>query len=270
VSYLDWLILISALFVGLERLWPRVARARPRPGWLTDLSWLLFNGHLLGALAAWLGAPLVAAVEPLLPWRAVASGWPAPAQLALALVGVDLLHWGVHNLLHRVPWLWELHRVHHSIEDLDWIGSFRFHWAEGLLYKAVTYPVLATFGFSSEVLMTLAVANTAMGHFNHSNLAVSLGPLRYVLNSPAMHAWHHAAPGEAPLCNFGITLSLWDWLFGTAYLPDRPPERLGLGEPFPRTFLAQALHPCSRCSAVPPLASPPRASGSRSSPGSPG
>jgi sterol desaturase/sphingolipid hydroxylase (fatty acid hydroxylase superfamily) len=222
---------------------PRVVRAGPRAGWLTDLAWLALNGHFLGVLVAWLSAPLVAQLDPWLPWRPVASSWPALVQFLVAWLGIDLFHWGVHNLLHRVPWLWKLHQVHHSIEDMDWIGSFRFHWAEGLLYKAVTYPVLATMGFSSEVLMALALLNTAMGHFNHSNLAVSLGPLRYVFNSPAMHVWHHAAPSEAGPCNFGITLSLWDWLFGTAYLPDHPPGEIGLGEPFPKSFVGQALYP---------------------------
>jgi sterol desaturase/sphingolipid hydroxylase (fatty acid hydroxylase superfamily) len=60
-----------------------------------------------------------------------------------------------------------------------------------------------------------------------------------------MHVWHHAHPDEAPLCNLGITLSAWDWLFGTAFMPDRVPKRLGFPEieRFPRTAAGQMLHP---------------------------
>jgi sterol desaturase/sphingolipid hydroxylase (fatty acid hydroxylase superfamily) len=61
-----------------------------------------------------------------------------------------------------------------------------------------------------------------------------------------MHVWHHAHPDCGPVPrNFGITLSLWDWIFGTAYVPDRPPERLGFEgiESFPSTVPGQMLHP---------------------------
>ena len=59
-------------------------------------------------------------------------------------------------------------------------------------------------------------------------VSVSIGPLRYLLNNPAMHIWHHVHGDSGPVNrNFGITLSLWDWLFGSAHVPDRPPDRLG-------------------------------------------
>ena len=243
MTYLHWLALLSLAFVVAERLRPRQQRPWLRRGIGTDLTYLMFNAHFLGLLATALGAGLAVRVDAVLPWHGLASAWHTGVQFAVALLGVDLFHWCVHNLLHRVPFLWRFHQVHHSIEDMDWIGSFRFHWVEGLFYKAMTYPVLAVLGFAPEVLMALAVVGTAVGHFNHSNLAVSLGPLRYVLNSPQMHVWHHATPDEAPLCNFGITLSLWDWLFGTAWLPETDPRRIGLEAPIARTFLGQLLHP---------------------------
>ncbi|HSI04134.1 MAG TPA: sterol desaturase family protein, partial [Myxococcota bacterium] len=114
------------------------------------------------------------------------------------------------------------------------------------VYKSLTYPLLAFFGFDGGVLFALAVVGTAVGHFNHANLDVSIGPLKYIINSPAMHVWHHAHPDcGPPPSNFGITLSLWDWLFGTAYLPARPPQRLAFAgvETFPRTVPGQILHP---------------------------
>jgi sterol desaturase/sphingolipid hydroxylase (fatty acid hydroxylase superfamily) len=254
VIYVYWLAGLSALFVGIERLRPRDARQRVlRDGIGTDLVYLVFNGHFLGVLLAMASAPIVPWVERLLERAGlretvhlgVLSGRPAWVQFAVALVVIDLVYWTIHNLLHRVPALWEFHKVHHSIEELDWIGSFRFHWAEVVVYKSLSYVPLAMLGARVDVLFWLAVFNTAMGHFNHANLRVSIGPLRYLFNSPGMHVWHHAHPEEAPLCNLGITLSAWDWLFGTAFMPAGVPRRLGFPdiERFPRTVPGQMVHP---------------------------
>lgn len=252
--YVYWLLGLSALFVVIERLYPRNAR-QPilRDGIETDLIYLVFNGHFLGVALAMASAPVVRAVERLLEHAGVRdtvhlgvlSAWPAWAQFVVALVVIDLLHWTIHNLLHRVPSLWEFHKVHHSIETLDWIGSLRFHWAEGVIYQSLSYLPLAFLGARVEVLFWLAVFNTAMGHFNHANLGLSIGPLKYLFNSPAMHVWHHAHSEEAPLCNLGITLSVWDWVFGTAFMPTHAPRRLGFPdiERFPRTAPGQMLHP---------------------------
>jgi sterol desaturase/sphingolipid hydroxylase (fatty acid hydroxylase superfamily) len=252
--YVYWLAALSVLFVVLERLRPRDPQQRIfRDAILTDFFYLVFNGHFLGVLLAMASAPLVPVVERFFTRAGihetvhlgVMSDWPAWGQFVVALVVIDFLHWSIHNLLHRVPPLWEFHKVHHSIEALDWIGSFRFHWAEGIVYKSLSYIPLAFLGARTDVLFWLAVANTAVGHFNHANLGVSIGPLKYVFNSPGMHVWHHAHPDEGPLCNLGITLSVWDWLFGTAFVPDHAPRQLGFAgmEQFPRTAPGQMLHP---------------------------
>ncbi|MBX2797338.1 MAG: sterol desaturase family protein [Myxococcales bacterium] len=256
MTYWMWLAVLSAVFVGVERLRPRDRRGWWRPGLGLDLFYLVFNGHFLGVLLAKASTPLAASLDAWLVsqglWGtfhlAVMADWPAWAQLVLALLAVDLFHWGVHNLLHRVPALWTFHKVHHSIVHMDWIGSLRFHWAEVVIYKSLTYPLLALLGASGEVLFGLAVFNTAVGHFNHANLDVGLGPLGYVLNNPRMHIWHHVhADAGPPLHNFGITLSLWDYLFGTAHVPDHPPERLAFDgiDGFPSTVPGQLLHPLS-------------------------
>jgi sterol desaturase/sphingolipid hydroxylase (fatty acid hydroxylase superfamily) len=90
------------------------------------------------------------------------------------------------------------------------------------------------------------VLSTFFGHFAHANVNVSLGPLNYLFNSPELHAWHHAHPDFGPLNrNFGMMFSVWDWAFGTAYLPAHAPARLGFSqiERYPRTILKQWLAP---------------------------
>ena len=254
MNYLGWLAVLSAVFVVLERIAPRHRQPIFRRGIAADLFYLVFNGHYLGVGLAVLSVPVISWLDATLTtwgvrdqlYLGVASDWPTWLQFLVPLVVVDFLHWCIHNTLHRVPFLWTLHKVHHSIETMDWVGSLRFHWSEVVVYKSLTYPLLAFLGVPGEVLLWIAVVNTAVGHFNHSNLAVSIGPLKYVLNSPAMHVWHHTHDEcGPPLRNFGITLSVWDWLFGTGHIPDHPPERLGFEgiEAFPASALAQLVHP---------------------------
>lgn len=256
--YWHWLLGLSLAFILLERLFPRAPeQGLFRPGLFTDLVYLVFNGHFLGVMLALVSAPLAGSFEALLARHGVvvqlslAASWPWWVQLTVAFVAIDLVQWGIHRLLHRVPWLWELHKVHHSITSMDFWGSLRFHFGEIVVYKTLQYLPLAVMGFDGKVLFFIAVVSTAIGHFNHANLRVNMGPLRYVLNGPEMHVWHHAHPSVMPrAANFGINLSLWDWCFGTAYLPASkgPPSRLGFEdiESFPRDPLRQELWPLSR------------------------
>jgi len=254
VSYAAWLAGLSIVFLLLERVRPRYDQPIFRRGITTDLFYLVFNGHFLGVGLAAITSPLITHLDAALVqfgihgalYAGVASDLPTWMQFIVALLAIDLLQWSIHNMLHRVPWLWEFHKVHHSIETMDWIGSLRFHWLEVVVYKSLTYPVLAWFGFDGGVLLGLAVVGTAIGHFNHANLTVSIGPLKYVLNHPAMHIWHHTHPDcGPPLRNFGINLSIWDWLFGTAHLPEAPPEHLAFDgiDGFPHTVPGQLVHP---------------------------
>ncbi|MDP2311983.1 MAG: sterol desaturase family protein [Pseudomonadota bacterium] len=243
---------ISAAVALLERLVPaRPSQPALRQGLWSDVAYLVFNGHFLGVglalLAAWTLDPLLGARFDL----HLASGWPLWLQAVVATVLLDFAQWTIHNLLHRVPWLWEFHKVHHSVRDgeMDWIVSFRFHWVEVVVYKTLQYLPLALMGFAGEALMFHAVFGTLVGHLNHANLDWGHGWWRYVLNSPRMHLWHHDADAVHAR-NFGIIFSAWDWLFGTAHLPDHPPRRIGFvgQEAMPSDFFRRSLWPLLRIS----------------------
>jgi sterol desaturase/sphingolipid hydroxylase (fatty acid hydroxylase superfamily) len=160
----------------------------------------------------------------------------------------DFVEWWVHRLLHRVPFLWEFHKVHHSVEQMGFAAHLRFHWMETLVYKSIVYIVLAFFGFGIDDFFFVHIFTIAIGHWNHANFRVRIGPLKYFLNNPNMHMWHHAyqLPENKPYgVNFGITLSLWDYLFGTDYIPFEGRDiRLGFPglESFPRTFRGQVTY----------------------------
>lgn len=260
-GYFFWLLLISALCLVGERIWPwRERQKMLRRQFLQDLFWLILNGHYAGILIAHVAVLVMAwalpAVEQAKSLNLLAEA-PLWIQFLAFLLLKDFLEWGIHILLHRVPWLWVFHKLHHTIEELDWIGNFRFHWMEIVVYQGLTYFPLVILGVDSRVILSIAIIATLIDHLNHSNLNISWGPLRYVVNSPRMHVWHHDRnwPADRPGgLNYGIVLSVWDWLFGTAYwpsaenCPEQQPARLGFEgmEKYPRGFIGRLVYPLSR------------------------
>lgn len=257
MQYWHWLVLVSLLFLALERLRPaRAAQKTVRPEVWNDLGYLVFNGHLWAVVTAGIVGPLAVGTKSrldsasLLPASTALAGQPFWVQFVVYLVVSDFLQWCVHNLLHRVPFLWQFHKVHHAAPVLDWMANFRFHWVELVVYRTLLYLPLLLLGGDGAPLFSVAVFATAWGHFNHSNLDVGIGRLGYVFNSPRMHLWHHDASDEGGTAkNFGIVLSAWDWIFRTAYWPrDRAPARIGYpgDADMPRDWLRQELFPLTR------------------------
>jgi sterol desaturase/sphingolipid hydroxylase (fatty acid hydroxylase superfamily) len=252
-QYWVWLALISLAFVIIERLRPWRAQPLLRDGVGTDLAYLVFNGHILALLLAPIVVRLLPPIESVIvPYlgRAHASSLPLWAQVLIVFFAIDFIKWCVHVALHNFSFLWAFHRVHHSIVDMDWMGNMRFHWMEIVFYNSVLYLPTLLLGFDWRVVLGMAIFSTIMGHFNHSNLRIDVGPLKYLLNHPAMHIWHHDHVMHYRAgCNFGINLSLWDWIFRTAYMPKdvEQPTRLGFEgiEDFPKSFLTQQLVPLS-------------------------
>ena len=237
--YVVWLLIVSLACLVAERVAPWRHRQKfLRPQFGQDVFWLVFNGYLVSIVFAGLmtsaansSASVFEAVFGRTPEAIrLLADMPFVAQIAIFLIVSDFVEWLVHNALHRSTTLWAIHRVHHSIVNMDWIGNFRFHWGEILVYKTVKYLPLAVMGARGEAILVCAVISTVIGHLNHSNLNISWGPLRYVVNSPRMHIWHHEkAPRGRAGTNFAVVFSLWDWLFGTAYMPPAAtqPEELG-------------------------------------------
>ncbi len=239
-GYFFWMLIISVSCFLAERIAPwRREQVVLRPQLAQDFFWLVFNAHYAGLLIGFCAGRLLDGLTGLTQW-AGGFGLLADSSLILQIfvffVAKDFLEWCVHNLLHRIPWLWTFHKVHHSIEIMDWIGNFRFHWMEIVVYKSLTYFPLVILGIDSRVILWIAILTTIIGHLNHSNLDISWGWLRYLLNSSRMHIWHHMRnlPHDRQHgLNFGISLSLWDWLFRTSYWPGveesihQQPDNLG-------------------------------------------
>lgn len=256
-NYFWWLLGLSLFVWMLEAIFPwRKSQPVIRKDFWLDGFYMFFNFFLFSLI----GYNALSNVAVLL-FRDFLRGfgvenlvtievysWPGWAQMMMLFVVSDFLQWCIHWLLHRVPALWEFHKVHHSVREMGFAAHLRYHWMETVVYKGLQYMPLAMIGFSLEDFFIVHIASVAIGHFNHANLNITWGPLRYLFNSPSMHIWHHARhlPEGVRGVNYGISLSLWDHLFGTAWVPrSGRDEALGFpgDEDFPKGFSGQVIYP---------------------------
>jgi sterol desaturase/sphingolipid hydroxylase (fatty acid hydroxylase superfamily) len=257
-NYFYWLLAISAIVYVWELLfpWRRQQNAIREDFWL-DLFYMFFNFFLFGLVGyAAVSMVVVTAFNDLL-WIAFGvknlvaieiGHWSYWAQLLILFFVRDFIQWNVHRLLHWSPWLWQFHQVHHSVREMGFAAHMRYHFMETLVYRSIEYLPLAMIGFGIQDFILVHLFTIVVGHLNHANIFLPLGPLKYALNSPQMHIWHHAKdiPAERNGVNFGITLSLWDYLFGSAWVPgDGRDIKLGFPEvdTYPHGFFSQMVRP---------------------------
>lgn len=224
------LSIAAAVGISCEVLAPLHDGRRTRRAWVVDLTHAVGDRAMIVPLVA-LGlagaGPVVGAVVPggvrdgidALPWA---------AQLAVIVVATDLANYLAHRALHRVPLLWSFHAVHHSSERLDWLATSRVHPLDlAVNIVAVTLPTYAL--GKVELAPWLVTFFFVYPFVTHANARIRVRGLGAVLVTPAFHHWHHAAENEAHDRNFGMFLSLWDRLFGTAIDTEQFPVRYGIG-----------------------------------------
>ena len=271
--YYFWLFVISAAVFALERFFPRRREQEAiRAGFVQDLFWMVFNTQyvswMLALLAvhvvAWFNASFLHFGIPTPDSLRLVAEWPAWVQFVVCFVVRDFLEWNIHRGLHTVPWLWRFHQLHHSIEELDWVATFRSHWGEIIIYQVLIYVPLVVLGVNDNVIFATLVVNLLIQELSHANLRWDWGPFRYIFNSPRFHAWHHAVEvhGKGGQ-NFGVTLAIWDWLFGTAYWPrsGESPRRFGFEgmDHYPNSVWHRLWQPFLRTPEKTPAAKPEKA-----------
>lgn len=147
------------------------------------------------------------------------DGVPGWIGILLGYLAVDFLGWLHHLVRHKVPFFWRFHRVHHSQTEMNPLTNYRLHpldWLNAQTIKLVPALILVdSFGL---VLAYLAF-HSLHDRLNHSNIRGTFGPLRYVFVTPQSHRIHHSSQAEHFDSNFGVSLSIWDRLFGTQH-PD--------------------------------------------------
>ncbi|MFA5834323.1 MAG: sterol desaturase family protein [Bacteroidota bacterium] len=168
------------------------------------------------------------------------SHWHLGVQFLLFLITHDLYIYLFHQWQHRNKYLYRIHEAHHSVGDVDWLAGARSHSLEILINQTIEFLPIILLGAAPEVVLIKGIVDAVWGMYIHSNIDVHSGWLQYIINGPEMHRWHHSK-GKGNSVNFGTKFALWDWLFGTAYLP-RPekPAEYGLSNSnFPEGYFSQ-------------------------------
>jgi sterol desaturase/sphingolipid hydroxylase (fatty acid hydroxylase superfamily) len=230
------LVYAGAISVAEQALPFSVGWRRSRGDVLTDLIHLGVTGGLVETLPALALGHRTAAAWPL--------SWPLPAQVVLALTLSDLFNYFTHRLMHGP--LWRFHAVHHSAPRLYWLNSWRVHPVEGLIYFATMVLPLAFLGAPERPLLFAAGFATVFRMLQHSNVDLRAGALNWIFATAELHRWHHSQRADEAEANYGNVLAVWDLLFGTRSLPDRPaPLTVGLpgGAAFPTRYGGQLLAP---------------------------
>jgi lathosterol oxidase len=247
---LDWflldLLLMALIYVPLERVWPQYpAQGTFRDEWTLDVVYFM-STHLpiqvlsflvlLPATQAtkYLGIPALQHLIRRLPWL---------LQFFLAVVVADLSEYFIHLALHKVPFLWRFHAVHHSSKALDWIAGSRSHFVDDTLVRGfILVPMML--GFSQSIIFAYLIFVTLHATWTHCNFGPSAKWIEQYLVMPRYHHWHHTSQKEGIDKNFAIHFPWIDRLFGTYYYPDTWPERYGLdGEEIAPGFVAQTIDP---------------------------
>ncbi len=161
----------------------------------------------------------------------------------------DFVQWFTHVLLHKFEFLWKFHKVHHSVKEMGFAAHLRYHWMENLFYKPLkTLVVMIFVGAEPEQAFFIHFFAVLIGHLNHANIKITWGPLKYLFNNSVMHLYHHVKELPAGMSNginFGISLSLWDYIFKTNYIPeDSGTVEIGFegDEKFPSNVISQSLY----------------------------
>lgn len=248
-----WLALISAIFVPLEYFFA-VRRVRGSRSILHDVGFFFVSNFLPQLVLA---APLVMIayvayyVVPK-PIHAAIAAWPLWARGLSAFVVADLgFYWG-HRWAHQFPLLWRFHVVHHAPKHVYFLISAHAHPIDNAFIRLCGLAPIYILGLGAPqsiqgtlVATVLMLIVTLWGFFIHANLRWRLGPLEWLLATPAFHLWHHTLDGPRDR-NFASMLPCWDRIFGTHYLPAGLwPSAYGVDDQLPSSVAGQLLHPFS-------------------------
>jgi sterol desaturase/sphingolipid hydroxylase (fatty acid hydroxylase superfamily) len=245
-----WLVLLTAVFVPLER-WFGDHRTRvSRRELLHNAAYYVISSLVPVLVLSVPVALLAAAARHAVPGALVAAvqELPAAARLALAfVVGETGVYWG-HRLSHELPWLWRFHALHHSTEHMHFLANTRTHPVDMVVTRLFGLVPLYLLGLAgptiegSGVPVLLTLLGLAWGFFIHANVRWRLGPLEWLVTTPAFHHWHHSRHDHINR-NYASTLPFLDRLFGSHYLPRHWPAAYGTDTPQPETLAGQLLDP---------------------------
>lgn len=252
---LDWFILdllgSTLIFVLIEKMFPLYkGQSVFRKEWQTDLAHFVVNHFLVGLILLTVNF----LIHRVFGWM-VHGGFqdlvrsiPFIPQLLLCILVADLMQYWTHRAYHEIPFLWKFHAVHHSAKTMDWIAGSRMHVLELVFTRVCVLGPLYVFGFDKSVMDAYIIVVGFQAVFNHANVHLPWGPLKYLVVTPDFHHWHHSSDDAAIDKNYSAHYAFLDYLFGTVVKSKQQfPEKYGVvGDYVPEGFVKQQAFPFTK------------------------
>jgi sterol desaturase/sphingolipid hydroxylase (fatty acid hydroxylase superfamily) len=228
--------------------WERISPYRKglpffREGFWTDLVWYTIIQSFVLKIVIF--NYIIPVIQNCIHWHGFAffKSWSVTEQVLFFVVTHDLYIYLFHRLQHASKLLWRTHEAHHSGKHVDFLAGSRSHAVEIIINQTIEFAPIVIMGAHPEVIPIKALLDAMFGMFIHANINVKLGRLKYFLNSPELHLWHHANYREVFHANFSTKFSIWDYLFGTVYDPGFKPgdhrDNWGLYYDYPKDYFLQ-------------------------------
>ena len=249
---MDWFILdllgSTLIFIFIEKLIPhRKTQAILRPQWQGDLNHFFVNHLLVGIVLlitnvfihqtfAW------AVYEDV---QVFIAEMPFLLQIFSIVLVADIAQYVMHRLYHEVPLLWRFHSVHHSAKHMDWLAGSRQHILELIVTRTMVLTPIFLLGYSKEIIDIYVIIVGLQAVFNHANVQLKFGWLKYIIVTPQFHHWHHSSDDAAIDRNYAAHFAFLDYLLGTAVKsqPQWPDEYGVVGDYVPNGMYKQQLFP---------------------------
>ena len=249
---LDWFILdllgSTLIFVLIEKLFPLYkGQIIFRKEWQVDMVHFAVNHFIVGLALLTVNF----AIHRLFGWMAndsvrgfIQSIYFVP-QLLLCILAADFVQYWTHRAYHEIPLLWRFHAVHHSAKTMDWLAGSRQHILELICTRVGVLGALYVLGFDKVVMDAYIIVVGFQAVFNHANVHLPWGPLKYLIVTPDFHHWHHSSDDVAIDKNYAAHYAFLDHLFGTAIKGQTGfPEKYGVqGDYMPDGFTKQLMFP---------------------------
>ena len=249
---LDWFILdllgSTVIFVLIEKLFPLYkGQIIFRKEWQVDMVHFAVNHFIVGLALLTVNF----AIHRLFGWMAndsvrgfIQSIYFVP-QLLLCILAADFVQYWTHRAYHEIPLLWRFHAVHHSAKTMDWLAGSRQHILELICTRVGVLGALYVLGFDKVVMDAYIIVVGFQAVFNHANVHLPWGPLKYLIVTPDFHHWHHSSDDVAIDKNYAAHYAFLDHLFGTAIKGQTGfPEKYGVqGDYMPDGFTKQLMFP---------------------------
>jgi sterol desaturase/sphingolipid hydroxylase (fatty acid hydroxylase superfamily) len=249
-----WLAILVLIFVPLERLFAAHPQKILRKGIGADLGYYFITSLLPAAVLSGPIGLLAWMIHRAVPnsFLEITASWPLWLQTIAALIASEVGYYWAHRLSHQIPFLWRFHSIHHSAEHVDFLVNTRAHPNDFDFSRFCALVPVYVLGLGSPqthggslVPVIATLITTSWGFFIHANIRWRLGPLEWLISTPAFHHWHHTLSGPINR-NYSSTLPWLDRIFGTHYLPKEWPTAYGIEDKLPDSLMDQFFYPLQK------------------------